>query len=262
LDNNPKLASDIANFFVQQLQEVNTRLSTQSAKANRIFLEGRVADINASLTRAEDTLRSFQEKKGAYSIPEQTQALISTAADIQAQIYALEVEIQVLVNSVKPDHPELLNRRLQLGELQKTMKTLETDIPAKDRADFQIPFSKIPEVGLEYIRLLREVEKYQKILEFLYPQLEQARLEEVKNTPTVQVLDFAQPAIRKAKPSRARVTIFITLMGLILTTIYILIYERWSELRMTDAKAYLQITNSWKAIKTDLMFWRKIKKHE
>ena len=256
-EQDPILASNLANFFVDQLQQVNTRLSVQSAHANRVFLEDRVDEMTVKLTKAENELRQFQEENGAYAITDQTRAMIETAAEIQAKIYSIEVEIQVLEGSVKSDHPQLVNRRLELRELKKTMRNLQTNSDAESEASFQIPFDRIPEVGLVYLRLYRDVEKHQKIIEFLIPQLEQARFEEVKNTPAVQVLDRAKPPLRKAKPVRSRLTLVIVFIGMLLTLIYVFIAERWRAMRIEDEETYNQISSSWGAIVSDLMFWRR-----
>lgn len=252
----PQLAADLANFFVGQLQEVNIELSTQSARANRVFLEDRVEEINIKLAGAEEELRCFQEANGAYSIPEQTKAMIETAAEIQAHIYMLEVEIQVLEGSMKPDHPQLVNKQLELNELKKTLQSLQSDNLESNETGFQIPFERIPEVGMTYIRLYREAEKHQKILEYLIPQLEQARLEEVKNTPSVQVLDEAKPPFRKAKPVRSHLTLIILFIGMLLTAAYALLAEKWIKVKEEQKDTYQQIAHSWNAIISDLKFWR------
>ena len=258
-EKDPQMTADLANFFVQHLEIVNTRLAVQSASANRIFLEERVDEMMTTRGRAEDSLRVFQERNGAYAIPEQTRVMIEAAAEIQANIYALEVEIEVLKHSVNSDHPELVNRRLKIRELKSKMDNLENNNSQEGLASFQIPFVRIPQVGLEYIRLFREVEKYNRIFEFLIPQLENARLEEVKNTPTIQVLDHARPAEKKSKPKRSRVTIVITFIGLLLTSLYILLAEKWGNLRENDNRSYQEIEASWTAISNDLKFWRKKK---
>ena len=258
-EKDPQLASDLTNFFVDQLDIVNTRLAVQSARANREFLEERVAVMMQKLGVSEEEMRTFQEQHGAYAITDQTRVMIEAAAEIQANIYTLDVEIEVLKNSVNSDHPELAGRRLQLAELKKKLSGLEGKTDSGDLADFQIPFDKIPEIGMEYIRLYREVEKYNRISEFLIPQLENARLEEVKNTPTIQILDRARPAFKKSKPLRSRVTLVITFMGVLLTSLYVLLAEKWQNLRLTDIKSYQEIDASWTSISNDLKFWRKKK---
>jgi len=255
----PQLAANLVNFMVDKLDSVNKALSVQSAQATRKFLEDRVQEMMLSLQTAEDTLRRFQEKNGAYAIPEQTLAMIQSSADLQAQIYTLEIKVQLLQSSVNSDYPELLNSKLQLKELKAKLQALEGKGGSADLAKYQIPFDKIPEVGIEFIRLKRDVEKFSSILQVLIPQLENAKLEEVRNTPTIQVLDKARPAMLKSKPARSKITIIITLMGMAMTCIYILIAERWSALRESDEVSYNQIYTSWRDIARDLAFWRKKK---
>lgn len=263
-EKDPQLAADIANFFVDKLQEVNVQLSTQSAKANREFLEARVNEMTKALNSAEDTLRAFQEKNGAYSIPEQVQAMITSAATLQANIYALEVEVQVMENSVNKDHPELLNKKLELAEMKKKLRTMENAADPSDLAEFQIPFNKLPKVGVEYFRLMRDVEKFGAILEFLVPQLENAKLEEIKNTPTIQVLDRAVPAEQKSKPVRSVLTLVIVFMGMTATIIYIAIVENMLRMKTVNEKSYNTIIESKNAIMKDAMrmltFWKKQRK--
>lgn len=257
----PHLAADLANFYVKELDKINIQFSTQKAAVNRIFLEDRITETYQRLTTAEENLRRFQEKEGAYAIDEQTRAMIETAATIQAQIYQLEVEIEVLEGSVKQNHPQLVNKRVELRELKNKMSGLQSEIPGMDSPNFQIPFSKIPDVGVQYIRLLREVEIQQKVLEMLLPQLELARIEEVNRTPKVQVLDKAKTPLRKSKPQRAKVTLAVVAIGFMLTLIYLIIAERWRSVRQNDIETYEQMTSLWNEIKTDLMFWRsKMKK--
>ncbi len=255
----PQLAAELADFLVEELDRINTQFSTHKAMASRIFLTDRVTETTRRLTVAEENLREFQEKEGAYAIDEQTRAMIETAAAIQAQVYQLEVEIEVLESSVKSDHPELVNKKVELRELKNKLKGLQLDMPGESSPNFQIPFNKIPDVGVQYIRLLREVESRQKVLELLLPQLELARIEEVKNTPTVQILDKAVPPLRKAKPKRAYVTLAVAALGTLLTIAYIVLIERWKGLRRSDEETYLMMTGAWNEVKSDLLFWRRTK---
>ena len=256
-EKNAGMAANLANYMVQKLDSINIVMNVQAARANREFLDERVKEIHTRLQVIEDSLRIFQEENKAYSIPEQTMAMITAAADIQAQIYTLEVEIKVLENSVNRDHPMLQNSRLQLRELKKKLHSMEKSGGSEDLAQFQIPFEDIPQIGMQYFRFYREAEKFKRILEILIPQLENAKFEEVKNTPTIQVLDQARPAQMKSKPVRSKLTILITLMGMFITGAYIIVAERWAYLRQSDEQTFNQIQNSLSAIIKDCLFWKK-----
>ena len=55
--------------------------------------------------------------------------------------------------------------------------------------EFSVSFNSLPSLGLENARLIREVKMQSTIQEILIPQYEQAKLEETKNIPTLQLND-------------------------------------------------------------------------
>lgn len=58
----------------------------------------------------------------------------------------------------------------------------------------------VPELALQYGRLLRELKVQETLYTLLTSQYEQAKITEARDTPTVQVLDPAIPADRHSKP--------------------------------------------------------------
>jgi len=79
--------------------------------------------------------------------------------------------------------------------------------------------------------LIREVELQSKIQELLIPQFEQAKLEETKNIPTLQVIDKPKVAINKAKPKRALIVIGATIMSILISIIFIYTYHHTRDFR-------------------------------
>src|SRR5439155_12519989 len=71
----------------------------------------------------------------------------------------------------------------------------------------------LPETGLELVRLLREVKKYEQIYALLTSQYEEARIDEARDVVTVDVLDVPVPPERKARPHR----LLITFVGFLLS---------------------------------------------
>ena len=67
-----------------------------------------------------------------------------------------------------------------------------------------------------------------KVYSYLYPQYEQAKIEEIKNLPTIEVIDKAVPSGLRSKPRRAMmciITFFIALSASILMSIIIEVYS-------------------------------------
>jgi tyrosine-protein kinase Etk/Wzc len=88
-----------------------------------------------------------------------------------------------------------------------------------------VPLDKVPELTMDYIRLYRDLEIQNKILEFALPMYEQAKVDEQKEIPAVLVLDNAVPAEKKDIPKRMLLVGASSLLVLILLTIYVFFVE-------------------------------------
>ncbi len=203
-DRDPFRAADMANYFVAMLNRTNAELQVQNAKGNRLFIEERYSKNLQDLAAAEDSMKAFQKRYGVIAMPEQVQASIKAGAEIAAQLAMREVEEGVLRRVQSPGHPSILSIQYEVQELRAKLAQMSSGgfMKAGDMNVF-VPFSKVPELGSEYVRRYREVEIQYKILQFIGPLFEQAKVEERRQTPSVIVLDTARPAERKAKPKVA-----------------------------------------------------------
>ncbi|CUT02941.1 Wzz/FepE/Etk N-terminal domain-containing protein, partial [Candidatus Kryptobacter tengchongensis] len=84
-DEDRRRAADMANYFVEVLNEINIKLNIEEAKNNRIVIERRYLQNLADLKAAEDTLKKFQQRYGIYYLPEQAKAAVEAAAELEAQ---------------------------------------------------------------------------------------------------------------------------------------------------------------------------------
>jgi len=242
-DKDPKRAAAMANYFVQILNEISIELGTIEAKNNREFIEKRYLQVLKDLKNVEDSLRYFSEKFSVYSIEDQTKAAIKAAADIKAQIELQKIEYELLSRNYGNDHPLVLEKKLMINELQnrlKTMKFGESNLTSSSLSLYT-PFSQLPEVGIEYLRLMREYELQGKLLEFILPVYEQAKIEEKKDIPVCVVLDKAVPAQKKSYPKRVIIVVASFAGSLFLSIILALFLEKLSNLPH-DAEKYKKIT--------------------
>ncbi|MEX2115996.1 MAG: hypothetical protein WEB37_03855 [Bacteroidota bacterium] len=195
-DTDPQRAADIANYFVEILNETNSRMQAQNAKANREFIGKRVDQGKTDLREAEDSLKGFQEDVGMIIVPDANSSGISAIAEMYLMKARKEIEIGILEQTVGPDNPVLRQMRIELREINRKV-------------------DELPAVSVGSLRLYRDVYIQQKIMEFLIPMYEQAKVEEQRATPSVIVLDVATPAERKAKPKIA----LYGLMGFVISSV-------------------------------------------
>ncbi|MFO7891950.1 MAG: GNVR domain-containing protein [bacterium] len=63
------------------------------------------------------------------------------------------------------------------------------------------------------------------MLEYLAPQYEQAKIQEMKDVPTIQVIDWATRPEWKSKPKRAYIVILSFLISFMVSILLVLTYE-------------------------------------
>ncbi len=226
---NPQKAADMANYLVGKLNEINTSLSVTNAKANRDFVEKRYLQNIGDINNLENAMKSFQEKYGVIAIPEQLEATVKSMSEIYVELYKKEVEFNVVKQTYGKDHPLTTTTEIEMVELKKKIDMLN-----KGKDDSQsdvkliIPFKQAPELGNEYLKIYRNLEIQYKILEFVQPLYEQAKVEEARNTPSVLVLDHAGPAERKSKP---KVLLYLLLSFVISFSVAITVVMTWASVK-------------------------------
>lgn len=225
-DKDRQRSADIANYFVEVLNEVSNRLGTQEARNNRDFIERRVEKGRLDLHAAEEFLKVYQEQSGILISPDKEG--IAPVAELYAMKARKEVEIGILERTVSKDNPVLQQLKIELSEIGKRV-------------------SQIPEAGIGTLRLYREVAIQQKILEFLIPIFEQAKVDEHKDIPVILVLDKAVPPEKKDRPKRMLITLISFVSAFFISVFVALLFEsirarkqdpRWSaklqEFDLTD----------------------------
>jgi len=173
-------------------------------------------------------LKAFQQKYGIYALPEQTESAIKAAAELKSQAVAREIELGIAKRSLGTDNPQTQALQLQLAEVNKKLREMKygTADWYKDQSlSLFVPFKDVPGLATEYIRLYREFEIQNKLMEFLLPLYEQAKIDEEKDTPVVLVLDQAVPPERKAKPRRSLIVLIFMALAFMFSTTWVFVRE-------------------------------------
>jgi tyrosine-protein kinase Etk/Wzc len=209
-ETDPKLAADIANFYVDHLDRMLTRFAITEASKQRFFIAARLVDTERDLRKAEEALRQFQETHKAIALQEQAKGAVEAAAQLKGEIMAAEVQLEVMRNFATNANPEVIKLKRRIEELKRHLGQMqygkgwvlpaENHNPGEPRSEIHVPFAQVPELGLELARLTREVKVLETVYTLLTQQMEQAKIAEARDMPIVQILDRAVPADRKSKP--------------------------------------------------------------
>jgi uncharacterized protein involved in exopolysaccharide biosynthesis len=227
-DKDPKLASEIANFYVSNLDRLNQTLSVSKARENRKFIEQRVAETQQALVKIEEALKEFQTQNRTVAIEAQSKAMIEATATIQAQIMAQEVQLQVMGTYLAANNPEMTRIQSSIGELRKQLQIMESGKSGKERLPgdrLRPAITSVPALALEYGRMTRDLKVQETLYALLVSQYEQAKLTEARDTPTVQVLDPAIPAERKSRPKLSVNLLIAGMLSLLIAVFWAFVRE-------------------------------------
>ncbi|OGP80300.1 MAG: hypothetical protein A2Z13_02825 [Deltaproteobacteria bacterium RBG_16_64_85] len=212
-DRDPKRAADMANAFVEEMVAVSKGLAITEAAQRRLFFEEQLQDVKQALSRAEEGIRGYQEKTGALKIDDQARVVIQGIGSLRARIAAKEVQYKVAQTYATSQNPDLQKIEEELKGLKVELNKLEQK--GGNGHDPLMPTGRMPSVGMEYLRKLRDV-KYNEILyELLAKQYEMAKLDEARDAVTIQVIDKAVIPEKKVKPKRAIIVALSTFTGLL-----------------------------------------------
>ena len=220
-----ELSAEIANEFVNQLDIVNKRLQTEQAVHQRKFLGERYGENLMDLIKAEERLKQFKENHNIISIESQTRTAIESAAALKNQILINEVQKGVVSRKLKLNHPEIIGIEDEIRELTVKLHEIEygRDTSENVRGNLFLVLSEIPQIDADLMRLTREVDIQSTLFIYLTQQYEDAKIQEAKNTPTIQLLDPAVTPIKKSSPKRLLMVFIMALITFVFSSIYALI---------------------------------------
>lgn len=180
-DRDPEFASEVVNTAIEEVDSFNRKLRNTASRRARVFLEGRVAEVDARLEEMEDSLASYQSRHKALAFS--TPADADIGANLISQRIRLETDILVLQKTVGPQAPALVSKRLEAEALDKEL-------------------SRLPQMNAALSTLLRDRRVLEQTYGMLSASLEEARVQEAKNAPTVNILDPPVVPTEKSWPNR------------------------------------------------------------
>jgi tyrosine-protein kinase Etk/Wzc len=196
----PKLAAEMANAFIEELDRLLQGLAVQEAKGRLAFLEKERLQVSHNLIKAEESVRLFSEKNSVLQIDTQTRGAIEYIAKLRAEIDSKEVGLQVLRQQATPFNYDVVRMEMEIKGLKEKLRAADSQLE-NCVADVCLPTSKTPALAMEYLRLFREA-KFQESLYQLYTKLaEIARLDMVRDVAVVKVL---APGLPPEKNSNKR----------------------------------------------------------
>ena len=242
-DNDPKLAKDLTNAYVEELVVLTVRFFSEEAAQRRSFYEKELSNARNNLFAAELSFTGSLEKNGMISVDALSKVNLETVARLQATITSKEVQLKSMFSFVTENNNDYKQMKQEIISMRQELAKLENGVSKEKLLDTGNKAN-----SLKNIQILRDVKYHTMLYELLAKQYEVARLDESKNIPTIQVLDKAIIPERKFFPTRALFGVYAALLGLLLAIAFAFISKAMNAPQTPDE------AEKWKRLRTNLRF--------
>ena len=254
-DTDPARARDLAQGYLDELNKLVTQISTSAAHQERIFIERRLASVQADLEAAQLQMGEFSSRNSTIDIGAQTRAMVDAGARVQAEILVEQSSLQGMRQVYGDDNVRVREAEARISTLQRELAKMSgysAPLPlagasGSDGAagaddanhEFYPPLRQLPRLAVSYADLYRRVKVQDAVYELLTQQYEMARIDEAKDVPVVSVIDSPGIAERKSYPPRLLLTLSLTAFSFIATAALLLMRDRWAKVDICDPRKLL-----------------------
>lgn len=250
-DTDPKLAYEVVQSILTNLDWVNQRRGSTKARANRLFVEGRLKETEKALQVAQDSLKSFQLTNRALDLDEQTKALISAAATVKAQLVSDRIALATLKRELSETHPEVQKLEGKIASTEYELRRLEER--GSKGSFLGVAMSALPGLSQELAIRIRNVAIQEKLFELLTEQYEQTKIQEAKDTPTISVLDYPRVPEYKIRPKRLKMILTAFFISLFVSLGLVFTREYFERMRTADPSRYQAVISLASRIRAELV---------
>ena len=236
-------------FIEERLKQTKIDIMKAEEELKLFQQQTGVVDILAQVTAQLEAYGQLYSQKvaahgGVYS--QELQAY----TELYAQRAGTEIQLNVAKSTLSQNNPTIRQLTFLLKEQDRQLETLAEQLDSElgvmlqdvderlgsvgfndGAAPIWITLSDFPALAMRSARLIREVEVQSKLLEILIPQYEQARMEESKNIPTLQVIDEPKVPLNKTKPKRMLIVLGAVFMAAMFSSGYVLVEYHTRDLR-------------------------------
>lgn len=249
-DRSPQRAAEMGREYVEQLNRVVISLDTGSAHRERVFLEGRLKEVQQDLEIAEKDFSQFASKNAALDVKEQGRAMIGAAGELEGELIAAETELEGLRQIYTSNNVRVRSLEARIAESKRQLQKLggpsgsapagsPDGAPDTQNGDLVPTIRQLPILGVTWSDLYRRTKVEETVFETLTKQYEMARVEEAREVPSIKVLDMAGVPEKKSFPPRGVLILIGTLLAAIGAGAWTIWSGRWERVDPNDPRKLL-----------------------
>ena len=194
---------DLVSFWKMNANTSNVFLKKKADST--LAIEESIKKFSTHVNISEDRLSGLIKITTSFQDP----ILSANVANFIGEQVELYIQKENSAQSTK----EKLFISERLAIVKKELEKAEFDL--KEFKERNRGYEDSPELFMFFSQLFREVEAKQQVYLTLQQQLELARIEEVKRSPILHILDYAVPSVERAFPKRKIFLIFSAMIGLV-----------------------------------------------
>jgi len=236
LDKDAGMAAVIVNSFAEELDALNRELASSRARQAREFIEGRLSSVSADLDEAREDLREFQNLHKAVDLDRQTQLAIESAVGLKVDLARNEIDLNLKEKSLSSNHPDVVMLRRRINEIKQQINTLE--FGGSDSTYLNLPISEVPQLRIRYAELTGRVQIAETLFRLLSEQYEQAKIQEMMDTPTISIIDRAYPPELPIKPQKRIIVTIAFIISFIVAVFLALFFNYLENLKLSSPEDY------------------------
>lgn len=206
------IVNDLIEFANQDLSTI----ITSRARRSRIAAEEMVGAAGESLSISQRNMEEFRMETGLLFPQEQGISMVQLMASIETELVLAEAQLAGVSGTMSASSPAYIEVARMVEYLRGNMRGRTTG----DSLGFFPAMDSMPEMLREYENLAIDLETRRAIYLMLRQELEALKLDEAKDSPTLEVIVPAVPSALRSYPRRGRMVINYTAVALVLALLW------------------------------------------
>ena len=224
-DHDPRLASELANEFVNQLNRFAAGLAVSEAEHRRAFFAEEVKLEATTLREAEDQLKQSQQGTALISPGSQSVQAVQDISELHRAIRNDDARLQSLRSFDAESNPDVVRSKAAREAHRGQLSRLQSDSRKRRPGDAQIPATRLAGDLLQNQRATRDVTEHGRLLAMLKAQLAAATVDQARSESPVPFVDRAIAADWKSGPQRTLIWLGFCWVGFASACLWIFLRE-------------------------------------
>ena len=245
-DIDPVFATEVVNHSLELLETRFRGLTMESIISRKAFLQEQLTSQEKALGVAQQNLIEFQKMYGIVDIVTQTEAQITDLTEMSSNLLQKQVELRNLKEKRRAEDPQVQRLENEIDQLKQLIQAKTVGFQDFSSNSDYIPQNKLPELSAIYANLKEEASLQAAMYLTFKSQLESVKLEEADNSKQFQIIERAEVPEIKAKPSRAKICMIVTIAVMFLSIFMSFIFEYFDRIRKdpVESKKLAEIKKS------------------